>query len=304
MRKAPMISVIMSIYNQWNKEYLRDAIMSVLGQTFTDFEFIIYNDGSDESVCQHLQTYADLDSRITIINNPVNHGLAYSLNTCIDVAKGKYLARMDDDDICEPNRFQVQVDYLEEHPEISFVGCNAKLINKDGVWGHRTMPENPGKNAFLKYSPYIHPTVMIRRNIFENESAYRSSKETWRCEDYELFMRLLQLGYRGYNIQQELFCYREDRASYKKRKMKYRIDEMRLRYRNFSTMGTLYPLGWLYVIRPVVAGCMPSWMILGAKRLQQLLWNVRGKKLEREITAISRDVEERLDVVSDLRTIV
>ena len=88
MRKVPMISVIMSIYNQWNKEYLRDAIMSVLGQTFTDFEFIIYNDGSDESICRHLQTYAELDSRIRIINNPVNHGLAYSLNTCIDVAKG------------------------------------------------------------------------------------------------------------------------------------------------------------------------------------------------------------------------
>lgn len=304
MRKVPMISVIMSIYNQWNMEYLRDAIMSVLGQTFTDFEFIIYNDGSDESICRHLQTYAELDSRIRIINNPVNHGLAYSLNTCIDVAKGKYLARMDDDDICEPNRFQVQIDYLERHPEISFVGCNAKLINKDGVWGHRRMPENPEKQSFLKFSPYIHPTVMIRRDIFENQSAYRSSKETWRCEDYELFMRLMQLGYRGYNIQQELFCYREDCASYKKRKMKYRIDEMRLRYRNFSAMGMLSPMGWLYVIRPVIAGCVPSWMILGVKKIGHQLENIRGKHVEEEITTISRDVEERLDVVSDLRKIV
>ena len=297
MRKVPMISVIMSIYNQWNKEYLRDAIMSVLGQTFTDFEFIIYNDGSDESICRHLQTYAELDSRIRIINNPVNHGLAYSLNTCIDVAKGKYLARMDDDDICEPNRFQVQIDYLERHPEISFVGCNAKLINKDGVWGHRKMPENPEKQSFLKFSPYIHPTVMIRRDIFENQSAYRSSKETWRCEDYELFMRLMQLGYRGYNIQQELFFYRECRESYKKRKMKYRIDEMRLRYRNFKELGMLFPIGWCYVLRPIVAGIVPSRLILGVKRLYHFRTGNYERSTETEIRTIQENFESGQKII-------
>ncbi len=304
MKKPPMVSVIMSIYNQWNKEYLRDSILSVLGQTFSDFEFIIYNDGSDEDMRRHLLTYAELDPRIVIIDNPVNHGLAYSLNTCIDVAKGKYLARMDDDDICEPNRFQVQVDYLESHSEVSFVGCNAKLINDEGVWGHREMPEDPGKNSFLRFSPYIHPTVMIRREIFDTHSAYRSSKETWRCEDYELFMRLMKLGHRGHNIQQELFRYREDNVSYKKRKMKYRIDEMRLRYRNFSEMGLMYPFGWLYVIRPVVAGCVPSWMILGVKKLYHQVKKVREKRVEKEITTIPTNIEKGLDVVPNLRKIV
>ena len=304
MKTPPTISVIMSIYNQFNREYLQDAIMSVLGQTFTDFEFIIYNDGSDESVCLHLETYAKMDPRIVVINNPKNHGLAYSLNTCIDVAKGKYLARMDDDDICEPNRFQVQVDYLNAHPEIAFVGCNAKLIDKNGVWGHRTMPENPTKNSFLRFSPYIHPTVMIRRNIFDKQAAYRSSKETWRCEDYELFMRLAQLGYRGHNIQEELFCYREDNVSYKKRKLKYRIDEMRLRYRNFQSMGILYPLGWPYVIRPLVAGIIPSPVILGAKKCYHLIGRIRGKRVGEEITTIQTNTEERLDMEQSLRKII
>lgn len=304
MQNQPMISVIMSIYNQWNEEYLRDAIMSVLDQTFRDFEFLIYNDGSDERVCRYLQTYAKLDSRIIIINNAENHGLAYSLNTCIDVATGKYLARMDDDDICEPNRFQVQVDYLEAHPEISYVGCNAKLINQGGVWGHRIMPEDPTKNSFLRFSPYIHPTVMIRRDIFDNQSAYRSSKETWRCEDYELFMRLTILGYRGHNIQEELFRYREDRDSYKKRRMKYRIDEMRLRYRSFSAMGTLYPIGWLYVIRPVIAGCVPSWLTLGVKKLYHLPGKIRERQVGKEITTIQTDITEGLDAVPNLRKII
>lgn len=303
MQEKPMISVIMSIYNQWNEEYLRDAIVSVLGQTYSDFEFIIYNDGSDERVCQYLKAYAKLDSRIVIIDNPVNHGLAYSLNTCIDVAKGKYLARMDDDDICEPERFEVQMDYLETHPEIAFVGCNAKLFSQDGVWGHRAMPENPNKNSFLRFSPYIHPTVMIRRDIFANQSAYRSAKDTWRCEDYELFMRLAQLGYRGYNIQKELFRYREDKISYKKRKMKYRIDEMKLRYRSFSSMGLMSPLGWLYVIRPVAAGCVPSWIILDAKKLYHYLMKIRERRFEKEITQISTDFKEGLDVASGLRKI-
>ena len=303
MKKHPTISVIMSVYNQFNKEYLHDAIMSVLEQTFTDFEFIIYNDGSDDVICKHLQEYADMDSRIVVINNPKNHGLAYSLNTCIDVAKGKYLARMDDDDVCEPERFQVQVDYLDKHPEISFVGCNAKLINKNGVWGHRRMPEDPSKNAFLRFSPYIHPTVMIRRSIFEKHSAYRSSKETWRCEDYELFMRLAKMGHRGHNIQEELFCYREDRVSYKKRKMKYRIDEMRLRYNNFSELGILYPIGWIYVIKPVVAGCVPSCMILGAKKLYHQIGKLREKKVGEEITTISTEIGEGLGAESGLKKI-
>ncbi len=304
MEKMPLISVIMSIYNQWNEEYLRAAVLSVLEQTFTDFEFIIYNDGSDDKVCQKLQEYADLDSRIRLINNPVNHGLAYSLNTCIGVARGKYLARMDDDDICEANRFQVQFDYMEAHPEISFVGCNAKLFNSNGVWGHRRMPEDPGKVAFLRFSPYIHPTVMIRREIFDNQTAYRSDKNTWRCEDYELFMRLLRLGYRGHNIQEELFYYREDRAAYKKRKMKYRVDEMRLRYRNFSEMGMLYPLGWLYVIRPIIAGCVPSWLILGIKKFYYLCVEKRESQVEKEATIVSENTQEKLETIPNLRKIV
>lgn len=302
---APMISVIMSVYNQWNKDYLHEAIVSVLGQTFTDFEFIIYDDGSDFIMREYLQEYADMDPRIILIHNSVNHGLAYSLNTCIDVAKGKYLARMDDDDICEPNRFQVQVQYMEAHPEISFVGCNAKLIHKNGVWGHRKMPEDPVKTDFLRFSPYIHPTVMIRRSVFDHQSGYRCSKETWRCEDYELFMRLMRLGHRGHNIQEELFCYREDNVSYKKRKMKYRIDEMRLRYRNFADMGMLYPMGWIYVIRPVVAGCIPSWMILGAKKVYHLTHDRRREKeIGKEIAVIPENITEGLENVPSLRKII
>lgn len=266
-KRAPKISVIMSIYNQWNSEYLDQAVMSILNQTFRDFEFIIYDDGSDHAVCSQLEKYEQLDSRITLIRSSENCGLAYSLNTCINVARGKYLARMDDDDISDSERLAVQYEYMENHPEIAYVGCNARLIDSGGVWGHRVMPEFPMKYSFLRYSPFIHPSVMIRRSIFDTQEAYRFSKDTWRCEDYELFMRLMRLGYRGANIQQELFCYREDANSYRKRKLKYRVDEMKLRYRNFKELGLLYPIGWLYVVRPLAAAMVPSKLIYMAKKL-------------------------------------
>lgn len=266
-KRAPKISVIMSIYNQWNNEYLDQAVMSILNQTFGDFEFIIYDDGSDPAICSLLEKYERLDNRIKLIRSRENCGLAYSLNTCINVARGKYLARMDDDDISAPERLAVQYEYMENHPEIAYVGCNARLIDSGGVWGHRVMPQLPMKHSFLRYSPFIHPSVMIRRSIFDTQEAYRFSKDTWRCEDYELFMRLMRLGYRGANIQQELFCYREDSNSYRKRKFKYRVDEMRLRYRNFKELGLLYPIGWLYVVRPLAAAIVPSGLTYMAKKL-------------------------------------
>ena len=296
-RNEVAISVIMGVYNQRNKDVLFAAIDSVLAQTFTDFEFIIYNDGSDPELSDSLERYSQKDHRIRYIENPVNHGLAYSLNTCIDVAGGKYLARMDDDDLCAPDRLMVQYHYMENHPEISYVGCNARLIDDKGEWGIRRMPENPGKQDFLRFSPFIHPTVMIRRSVFDGTAAYKASKGTWRCEDYELFMRLWKLGHRGYNIQQELFYYREDRASYKKRKLKYRLDEMRLRYRNFRELGILFPLGWCYVIRPVVAAVIPSGVILGIKKLYHLRDRDYGRSAEEEIRTIQENFEAGQEAV-------
>lgn len=285
-KRAPKISVIMSIYNQWNSGYLEQAVMSILNQTFGDFEFIIYDDGSDPAICRQLEKYERLDGRVVLIRSHENCGLAYSLNTCIHVARGKYLARMDDDDISDPERLAVQYEYMEKHPEITYVGCNARLIDSGGVWGHRVMPEFPLKHSFLRFSPFIHPSVMIRRSIFDNQEAYRFSKDTWRCEDYELFMRLMRLGYRGANIQQELFCYREDSNSYRKRKFRYRMDEMKLRYRNFKELGMLNPVGWLYVVRPLAAAAVPSKLIYMAKRLYHKQPRIREGSQE-EVLAVS-----------------
>lgn len=266
-KEKPEISVIMGVYNQRDPRRLKESVSSVLGQTFSDFEFIIYSDGSDAAVLGQLRQYAAQDGRVRLLHNPLNHGLAHSLNACIGVARGEYLARMDDDDICVPERLAVQHAFLEAHPEVPFVGSGARLVDDNGVWGVRRMPEHPGRRDFLKYSPYIHPSVLMRRGVLLQAGGYLASRETLRCEDYELFLRLWKLGIRGCNLQEELLYYREDRDSYRRRRWRHRLGEMGLRYRSFQEMGLLLPFGWLYVLRPAAAGMVPPGLVLGVKRL-------------------------------------
>lgn len=260
------ISVIMGVYNQWDEKILHEAVYSILSQSESDFEFIIYDDGSKEQASENIKALKNLDDRIVVIGSEENRGLAFALNACIEKAQGKYIARMDADDKSHPARFEKQVEFLENHPEYSWCGCSAELFDDEGIWGERIYPEIPDKKHFLKYSPYIHPSVMYRAEIFEKAGTYNTSKETLRCEDYDIFMRLHELGYRGYNIQETLFCYREDQAAYNKRKFKYRISEMRIRYRHFKKMKMLFPTGWVYVLRPVLSAIVPNQLILQMKR--------------------------------------
>lgn len=268
----------MGVYNQWDKQILLDAVNSILNQTLQDFEFIIYDDGSDERVAEYLKHISAMDERIVLIGKAKNHGLAFSLNECIRIAKGEYIARMDADDISLPERLQQQVIFLESHPEYMWCGTNTYLFHKDGVWGERKMPEIPKNEDYLKFSPYIHPTVMYRSKIFALMEGYNESDQTLRCEDYEIFMRLHQAGFRGYNIQEILFQYREDQTSYEKRSMAFRINESKLRYRNFKKMHMLWPFGWIYVIRPIVGGLIPNGLLRWLKEKEVKYTNAENKE--------------------------
>ncbi len=128
MSENPKVSVIMSVYN--GDKYLREAIESILNQTFTDFEFIIVNDGSTDNSLEIIESYDD--ERIKTINNKKNIGLTKSLNKALKFAKGKYIARQDADDVSLPNRFEKQVEYLDSHPEVALVGTSVYLIDENG----------------------------------------------------------------------------------------------------------------------------------------------------------------------------
>lgn len=260
-----LLSVIMGVYSNQSTADLDRAVNSILAQSFRDFEFIIYDDGSCPDSSAFIKRLSERDKRIIIIGSEENHGLAFSLNKCLERANGKFIARMDDDDISMPKRFEKQLQFLNEHPEYDFCGCNAKIFDEKGEWGVTTRPEHPTAEDYLKYSPYIHPTVMYRREVLFENGGYLARKETLRCEDYEIFMRLYRLGFKGCNMQQILFKYHVDRETYHTRQFKFRVYEAKVRFKNFRDMGLLFPFGWAYCLRPIVGAFVPVKLIEAIK---------------------------------------
>ncbi|MBT8918213.1 glycosyltransferase family 2 protein [Lactobacillus delbrueckii subsp. bulgaricus] len=256
----PKVSVIMSVYNCKDFDLLKKSVESIINQTFTDWEMIMYNDGSTDTgkTVKYLLQASTWDDRIKFIDNPENHGLAYAKNQMISASSGKYIAAQDDDDISEPTRLAEEVAFLDKHPEYAFVGSLATLFDKNGTWGHYHLDEKPDKISFLWNSPFHHPTVVFRRDVLEQVNGYRVSKETMRAEDYDLFFRLYAKGYKGYNIQRELYEYRvEQHRQSKYRPMKDRIQEAKVRYRGYKGLG-IFGKGIPYIVKPIIAGLMPT----------------------------------------------
>lgn len=269
------ISVLMSVYNPPNEGILIRAVRSVINQTFQEWELIFYNDGSVKVYEPVIRKAAAMDQRIRYIQGAKNKGLGHALNTGLALARGKYIARMDSDDISKPERLWKLYDFLEKHPQYQWVGSNTELIDSDGRWGSRKMPEIPSVKDFLAYSPYIHPSVMFRREVLLNCGGY---KETRRGEDYELFMRLHAQGMQGYNLQEELFQYREDAVTYSHRKYRYQVEEVGIRFQGFKKLGILNPLTVPYALKPLVVGIMPYGLLAGMKKHVRKEMYVEGYK--------------------------
>ncbi len=257
--KKPKISVIMGVYNA-DEKLLALAINSILTQTFQDFEFIICDDASNNGTSLWLRQYAARDKRIRIITHKENKRLATSLNDCIKVAQGDFLARQDADDISDPTRFEKQLRFLDKYPKIDFVGSNCALYAPDkGVFDQRFMPEFPQPRDFLFNSPFIHGSLMFRRSCLNTSCCYRVCRWTNRTEDYDLFMDMYSKNFRGANLQENLYtyCYSTDQHRIA---MNYRVDEMVIRYNGFRKMGLL-PKGFPYVVKPVMLGAMPHQVV-------------------------------------------
>lgn len=254
-----LVSVISGAYNICGNFSCSKSIESVLSQTFSDFEFVICDDGSIDNTWELLLEYAQKDKRIKLLRNNRNLGLAASLNKCISVSVGKFIARHDFDDYNDPQRLEKQVEFLHNNKDISVLGCNAYLFDESGVWGKERFPTFVGNESFLFNSPYKHGAVMFRRKALMKAGGYRVAKETLRVEDYDLFMRL-QVFCRGANLNEYLYFYCEDKMSQKRRKYRYRIDETRIRYKGFKELGLL-PSGLPYVVKPLVVGLIPCGML-------------------------------------------
>lgn len=181
---TPMISVLMPVYN--GEKYLKEAIDSILNQTYTSFEFLILNDGSTDKTEEIILSYND--PRIIYIKNNQNLQIVKTLNKGIKLAKGKYIARMDADDISLPERFQKQVQFMEENSDIDLCGSWLETFYKDRITNvSRPKTFNDDiKVALLFNTSFMHPTVFGKKSFF-SELFY--NKNMVGAEDYELWIR-------------------------------------------------------------------------------------------------------------------
>ncbi|NRO76638.1 putative glycosyltransferase EpsE [Lactobacillus helveticus] len=167
---------------------------------------------------------------------------------------------MDDDDFSKKERLEKEVNFLDKHPEYSFVGTIANVFDKNKIWGTFRLPEKPQKSDFLWNSPFLNPSMMFRADALKAVHGFRVTKETRRAEDYDLFFRLYAKGYKGYNIQEILFNYRIDIENEKHKKyrpMKDRINEAKVRYGGFKALHLGYR-SIPYVIKPIIIGLIPA----------------------------------------------
>src|SRR5688572_11820056 len=185
---SPVVSVIMPVYNC--SEYVHDAIESILGQTFTDFELIIIDDASTDNTKQVVKSFAD--PRINLIEKSDNSGLSSSLNMGIDIAKGEFIARMDGDDISLPERLQKQVEFLRVNPKVILCGSWFQIIPGNYTIEHPLTDEEI-RIAFLDYCAIGHPTVMFNGSLLRS-SGLKYNQAIEHAEDYDLWTRMIQHG--------------------------------------------------------------------------------------------------------------
>ena len=199
----PLVSVLMPVYK--TAPYLSEAMDSMLHQTFKDYELIVLDDCSPDNAEEILDAYDD--SRIVRYKGENNVGLSNVLNVGIEMARGKYIARMDSDDISLPNRLQIQVDYLEAQSEIDLVSVGMQLFGaKESVWIRERNPEKVKIEA-LFHSPVLHASSMWRKDSFERHGL-RFRQEMVPAEDYDLWTRAMLKGLKLVNLPEVLYEYR------------------------------------------------------------------------------------------------
>lgn len=254
MRNNPKVSVIMSVYN--GEKYLREAVESILNQTFRDFEFIIINDGSTDKSGEILEEYAKKDSRVRL-SHQENMGLTKSLNRAIRLAKGEYIARMDADDISLPQRLEKQVRFLNKNPEIVLVGTGYYEIDASGkIIGRKTPPSSLSelKKILVKYNPFFHASVVIRRKVLEKVGLY--DEKMIYAQDYDLWLRIggkFKVANLPYILMKKRYTEKMLSFSNEKRQIKYAIIARLKALREGDYPKSCY----LYLIRPYVSFIAP-----------------------------------------------
>ena len=252
------VSIIMGVYNC--ADTLKEAIESIIAQTIDSWEVIMCDDGSSDDTYAVAKSYQDrYPDRIKLIRNASNTGLNHTLNRCLDLANGEYIARQDGDDMSLPYRFEAQLKALEQHPEIAIVSSAMVLFDQTGEWGKIVRKQYPQMKDLIRGTPFAHAPSMIRSDVLRAIGGYSEHKRFLRVEDYYLWYKLYKAGYKGMNLSEILYHCRDDRAAQGRRKLKYRVNESYVRwlvYKDFGLSILMLP----FVIVPLIVGILPSFL--------------------------------------------
>lgn len=244
MDTSKKISILMGIYNC--APTLREAIDSIVAQTYENWEFIICDDGSRDESHAIAMEYARKDpKRFRIIQNERNLGLNATLNKCLALADGEYIARMDGDDISDPKRFEKEAAFLNTHPEYAIVSCQMAVFDESGIWSTLKTKQAPQVRDFPTTVPmFCHAPCMIRREAFLDVQGYTEDKRLLRVEDYHLWYKFYAKDYRGYNLQEVLYYMRDDRNATHRRNARARLNGI---YATFVGFRMVKLPAWMYI---------------------------------------------------------
>jgi glycosyltransferase involved in cell wall biosynthesis len=199
------VSVVMAVYNA--AKYLRESVDSILSQTFRDLELIVVNDASTDASAEILQAFDD--PRIRVITHATNQGAAASRNDALAAARGDFVAIMDADDISAPSRLEVQVSFLDSHPDVALVGCAVyDNIDDQGSTLHTShLPEDNDaiQRTLVERWCFLHPSIMFRKEVYEQVGGYRNEFEP--AEDHDFILRVLD-RHKAHNLPVKLVRYR------------------------------------------------------------------------------------------------
>lgn len=253
MTVQPKISVIMGIYNC--EKTLPQAIDSILNQTYANWELIMCDDGSTDGTYAVAEKYKDkYPEKIILLKNERNMKLSYTLNRCLEAATGEMVARMDGDDMSEPERFFKQVSYLSEHPECHLVGTDMQCFDETGYHGIRHAAEHPDRMTLRKTTPFFHATIMTYKSVYDALGGYTVGKRAERIEDVELWFRFFQHGFSGDNIPEVLYDVCENYESIKRRTIRERMNSLQTLAWGYRLLG--FPKRWL--IKPAILAAAKS----------------------------------------------
>jgi glycosyltransferase involved in cell wall biosynthesis len=253
--KTLTATVLMAVYN--DEKFLEQALQSILNQLTEDMELLIIDDCSSDRSSDILQALISRDARVRLIRNSTNQGLGYCLALGTKIAIGKYIIRMDSDDISLPGRFGKQIQFLEQHPDIDILGGGAIEIDEHCQIGVlRQMPCDHEKiKSLIWANPLIHPTVAFRKEKILLAGNYQH-QDSRRSEDYELWFRCVKTGLRFANLAEPLVYYRFSSESPKKKRLKQAIHQAKVGWIGCRMLSLSW---WKYlaVIWPIFISLFP-----------------------------------------------